>query len=120
LNEFESEKGNASGKTRARRYPIQVGLRYRTASETQWHQGQTQNISRSGILFQGDILLEAKTPVELSFPLPVEIGGEPGALVFCEGQIVRTVLPATTDARPALAAKILDFLFVRSREPMVV
>ena len=120
MKENEAEKAKAAGKTRARRYPIQVGLRYRTASETEWHQGQSENISRSGILFQADIVLEAKTPVELSFPLPVEIGGEPGALVFCEGQIVRTVMPATTDARPALAAKIVDFLFVRSREPMVV
>lgn len=120
MSEYETYKGRASSKTRARRYPIQVSLRYRIPSESQWHQGQTENISRSGILFQADNVLEAKTQVELSFPLPVEIGGEPGALVFCEGQIVRTVLPATTDARPALAARIVDFLFVRSREPMVV
>lgn len=120
MKESEAEKAKAAGKSRAQRYPIQVGLRYRPASGTEWLQGQTQNISRSGVLFQADAVLEVKTPVELSFPLPVEIGGEPGALVFCEGLIVRTVLPATADARPALAAKILDFLFVRSREPMVV
>ena len=120
MKENGAEKAKAARKSRAPRYPIQVGLRYRPTSETEWHQGQTENISRSGVLFQADSALEVKTSVELSFPLPVEIGGEPGALVFCEGQIVRTVLPPTTDARPALAAKILDFLFVRSREPMVV
>jgi hypothetical protein len=120
LRESEAEEAKAVSRTRAQRYPIQVALRYRTASESEWHRGQTENISRSGVLFQADRVLEVNTPVELSFPLPVEVGGEPGALVFCEGRIVRTVLPATTDARPALAAKILDFLFVRSREPMVV
>ena len=92
----------------------------RTARETERCPRRAGHISRTGILFQVDSALEARTIVELSFPLPVEIGGEPGALAYCEGQIVRTALPATTDARPSLAAKILDLLFVRSREPMVV
>ena len=98
---------------RAQRFAIQMPLRYRRSGEVAWHEGKTENISRSGVLFQAEELLEMNTPVELSFALPVEVGGEAGAVVFCQSQIVRTVLPPATDARPALAALIRSYEFLR-------
>lgn len=98
---------------RAHRFDIQLPLRYRASGETAWHEGRTQNISYTGVLFWVDGLMEAHTPVEISFDMPVEVGGERGAAVICQGEIVRTVLPATTDAQPALAARILQYQFVR-------
>lgn len=54
------------------------------------------------------------TPVELSFVLPGEVAGAGGAIVFCHAEIVRTILPPTSDVAPALAARILDYQFQRS------
>ncbi len=72
-------------------------------------EGRTENISRSGILFHSSAPLEVDVPVELSFALPVEAGGESGAMVVCHGQIVRRLLSPASDAPSALAAKILEY-----------
>jgi len=101
------------GSARAQRFAIQMPLRYRAMGEIVWHAGSTENISRSGVLFQAEELMEVNTPLDMSFALPAEIGGEGGAQVLCRGRVVRTVLPLTTDALPALAARILDYRFVR-------
>jgi len=99
--------------TRAPRFPIEMFLRYRPSGEIGWREGTTVNISRSGVLFQVDQLLEVGTPIEMSFALPVEIGGEAGAEVSCRAQVVRTVMPPSTDTPPAIAATILEYCFVR-------
>lgn len=98
---------------RAQRFAIQMPLRYRASGEAEWLEGETEDISRTGVLFRALDILEDNTPVEFTFALPAEVGGETGATVFCHGQIVRTVLPATSDAAPALAARILDYRFTR-------
>ncbi len=96
-----------NGSARAQRFAISMPIRYRRATEIWWLDGQVENISRSGVLFQAPQLMDVKTVVDLSFELPVEIGGEAGAAVVCRGEIVRLVPPATTDVPAALAAKIL-------------
>ena len=112
-------KANGTGYTRRRaaRFVIQIPLRYRTSGETNWHEGRIENISRSGVLFRAEHHLEPKTPVEMSFVLPVEIGGEVGAEVICGGYIVRTVETLTPDNLPGLAAAILDYRFLRRKKP---
>lgn len=103
---------------RAQRFVIPMPLRYRRSGEEGWQEGRVENISRSGVLFEPAQLMQVKEPVEMSFQLPVEVGGASGAEVFCVGEIVRTVLPAASDARPGLAAKIVDYRFTRQgREP---
>src|ERR1700757_4746552 len=42
---------------RAQRFQLHLPLRYRRLGEAQWHIGTTENISRSGLLFQADQLL---------------------------------------------------------------
>ncbi len=91
-------------------------IRYRGAGEVNWQQGRVENISRSGVLFRAEHLLEPKTPVEMKFALPVEISHEAAAEVICSGIIVRTVLPAGTHTLPALAAGILDYVFLRGQQ----
>lgn len=88
--------------------------RYRVKDEREWRQGRIENISRSGMLFRGEQLLEPDTPVELCFVLPVAVLGEAAAAqVICRGQIVRTVPPSGAESLPALAATILDYQLVR-------
>jgi len=116
---------------RARRFTLHLPLRYRAVGETRWHEARTENISRSGVLFRpGDReaiaigeerpdslrafrlagLLDVDTPVEMSFVLP---GGPAPAEVVCRGRIVRVVPPHEPEARPAVAATISGYRFVR-------
>ena len=54
--------------------------------------------------------MEADTPVEMTFVLPIEIVANPRAVVFCEARIVRTVMPAIHDGHPCLGARILKYI----------
>ncbi len=105
-----STPGNLS---RAQRFAIPMSTRYRVGDERSWCQGRIENISRSGVLFRGERLLDPDTPVEICFVPAVAVLGEAAAEVICCGQIVRTVPPSGAETRPALAATILDYRFVR-------
>jgi PilZ domain-containing protein len=106
--------GVAERLPRSPRFAIQVPLRYRREGEISWHEGKIENISRSGVLFRCQYLVEPKTAVEMSFVLPVEIGsGESGAEVICHGYIVRTIKSPAPGELPLLAAAILDYRFLR-------
>ncbi|MFB3921786.1 MAG: PilZ domain-containing protein [Terriglobia bacterium] len=94
---------------RASRFPVELPLRYRPLGELGWVEGRTINVSRSGVLFAVDELLPEETPIELAFDLPPEMGGGPGEGVTCRGQVVRTILPPSTDDPPAVAVSIAGF-----------
>lgn len=103
----------AGKKPRATRFAIQLRLRYRAVGDPTWGTGESTNISRTGLLFRGDRPVEARTPVEFSFKLPVAIPGEPPANVRCLGEIVRHASSEPGGA-PELGATILDYQFVRA------
>jgi hypothetical protein len=86
-------------------------LKYRRLDEEKWHDGQTRNISRSGLLFQAEDLLPANVQLEINLVLPAEIAGLSATEVVCRGEIVRTVQPVGAEMPPALAAKILQYHF---------
>ncbi len=102
---------------RAERIATQLPLHYRTSGELDWYEASTENISRTGVLFRGERLLEVDTPVEMKFETlwlpPLEPAGM--ADVIWRGSIVRTVLPVASDTRAALAAKISQSQFVPGR-----
>ena len=100
---------------RARRFVIQLPMRYRIDGETVWHEGRTANISHSGVLFWADKLLEAQTAIEIVIMMPDEIDGEMGAEIVCRGEIVRTGRSTSTQAQPCLAARILEYRFARGQ-----
>ena len=93
-------------------------VRYRAHGQDEWHEGRTENISRTGVLFWVDSLLEPDTPVEMNFTLPVKVGGQPPATVICKGRIVRTVPAGARSPRPAIAASIHRFQFQRGSHGM--
>lgn len=101
---------------RAQRFAIQTSLRYRVSGQMNWYEGRTENISRSGVLFRGEHLVEPNTPVEMRFVLPAEISDRVSAEVTCRGYIVRKVLPSGTETFPALAAAILAYRFLRGQD----
>jgi len=97
--------------SRAQRFQLHLPLRYRRLGENLWHEGKTENISRSGMLFQGDELLQPSVQLEINLVLPAEIAGLSPTEVVCRGEVVRTVEPRGQTLSPALAARILQYHF---------
>ena len=97
--------------SRAQRFQLQLPLKYRRLDEQNWHDGETRNISRSGLLFQAEDLLQPNVVLEINLVLPAEIAGLSPTEVVCRGEVVRTVQPAGEEMPPALAAKILQYRF---------
>ena len=100
------------GTRRPQRFAISLPVQFRTL-DAAWQEGQSENISRSGILFRAAQPLEVDTVIEMMFDLPVEMGGEPGAHVVCIAHITRVLPGATPEQPPLLAARIRDYRFVR-------
>jgi PAS domain S-box-containing protein len=97
--------------SRAPRFYLQLPLKYRRLDEENWHDGETRNISRSGLLFQAEDVLQPSVQLEINLVLPAEIAGLSPTEVICRGEIVRTVKSAADAMPPALAAKILQYHF---------
>ncbi len=102
---------------RARRFNLHLPLRYRPLGEKSWRPGTTENISRSGLLFQAQESLDPTVQLEISLVLPPEIAGLAATEVICRGEIVRSVeaqkqgQALSQGVTPALAAKILQYHF---------
>jgi PAS domain S-box-containing protein len=96
---------------RARRFNLHLPLRYRPLGEKSWRPGTTENISRSGLLFQAQELLQMNAQLEISLVLPAEIAGLAATEVICRGEVVRSVKAPGQGVTSALAAKILQYHF---------
>jgi len=81
--------------TRAHRFDLCVPVWYKTANETEWHAGVTENISASGALIRADGPAVPTAPVVVAIALPPANGCLVG-----RGRIARTV---ETPADPTLA-----------------
>jgi PAS domain S-box-containing protein len=97
--------------SRAQRFKLHLPLRYRRVGEKLWHEGTTENISRSGMLFKSEEVLQPSSQLEINLVLPAEIAGLSATEVVCRGEVVRTVEANGTTLSPALAARILQYHF---------
>src|SRR2546421_8153775 len=84
-------------------------MRYRPAGDMRWHEGHTENISRSGVLFRTSQPMPRFTSIEMMLALPTEVGGGEDATVICRGRVVRTEPATHHDPRPAIAATIAGY-----------
>ncbi len=96
---------------RAQRFNLHLPLRYREVGEQGWRQGTTANISRSGLLFKAEEVLQPNAQLEINLVLPAEIAGLSPTEVVCRGEVVRSVQGEGTVTSPELAAKILQYHF---------
>jgi PAS domain S-box-containing protein len=96
---------------RAQRFTLHLPLRYREVGAPEWRAGTTENISRSGMLFQAEGLMLPNVQLEINLVLPPEIAGLTSAEVLCRGEIVRALGAQTPATKPMLAAKILQYQF---------
>jgi PAS domain S-box-containing protein len=96
---------------RAPRFDLHLPLKYRMVGESNWRDGTTENISRSGMLFQAEESLSPSAQLEINLVLPAEIAGLAAAEVVCRGEVVRTVEGESPTVNHALAAKIIQYHF---------
>ena len=108
---LRTARGREIPPTRAQRFQLHLPLRYRRLGEKDWHVGTTENISRSGMLFQADEALQPNAQLEINLVLPQEIAGLSSTEVVCRGEVVRTVEHNGSTLTPALAARILQYHF---------
>ena len=97
--------------SRAQRFQLHLPLKYRRLDEEKWHAGETRDISRSGLLFQAENVLQPNVILEINLVLPAEIAGLSPTEVICRGEVVRAVESNGEKMPPALAAKILQYHF---------
>jgi PAS domain S-box-containing protein len=108
---LQSMRAREIAPARAQRFQLHLPLRYRRLGEKDWHVGTTENISRSGMLFQADETLQLNSQLEINLVLPQEIAGLSATEVVCRGEVVRTVEHNGSTLTPALAARILQYHF---------
>ncbi|HEY1265303.1 MAG TPA: PilZ domain-containing protein [Terriglobales bacterium] len=100
---------------RARRLKFETPVRYRVKNLVGWYAGMTENLSQSGVLFQGAKGLPQNTLVEMRFEMPEEISGQRNSSVLCQGRIVRLKnknAASNSEDSALLAAFILDYKFI--------
>jgi len=109
---FGREFGVKDDSVRACRFDLDLPLHYRPIGEPEWHEGRTENISRTGVLFRAAEILDVDTEVEMTFSLPLA----PAApAVVCRGRVVRTALPGGDARRSGLAVTISRYRFRRNK-----
>lgn len=102
---------------RAPRFAIPLWMLYRAAGESGWRAGRTENISRTGVLFTAEQLIERDSAIEMLLAMPSAVAGDRAGTAMCRGRIVRAVAPANAGERPGLAAAILNWLPVSLPDP---
>jgi hypothetical protein len=90
-------------------------MQFRSSGDPHWHEGRTENISRSGVLFRSTQLMPSRTPIEMLLALPAEVGGGESATVICRGRVVRSEPPNDDDTEPAMAATIAGYRLTHSQ-----
>jgi hypothetical protein len=97
---------------RARRLKLDIPLRYRVNKTSAWYEGIIENISQSGVLFNGPQELPVNALIEMVFEMPEEISGQKNSNVVCQGRVMRAKESPAKEENPALAASIVDYKFI--------
>jgi len=105
------------GVSRPTRFKLKTPLRYRGSSEFQWHDGITENISCTGVLFRADGPVEPRTPIAIRFTLPQAIAGQTPIEVTCDAYVVRRASISSPEDRGfSIAAAILNYHLPTERQ----
>jgi hypothetical protein len=96
---------------RATRFPLKLPLRYRESGTIPWHNGHTENISRTGILFRA----EQDVPVQTALEMRIEFPSFLNLALVCRGPVVREQASASPETHALLAAAIRACRFLPKR-----
>jgi hypothetical protein len=111
---------------RARRLKLDFAMRYRVNNTSAWHEGTVDNLSQTGLLFEGPQQLPVNALIEMVFEMPEEISGQKNRNVLCQGRVIRSKGKPVKDApekeaspeaeakaeSAQLAASIVDYKFI--------
>lgn len=76
--------GERAFQERAQRYPLSYSLHYLKSGISEWREGRTINISRTGILFSAGEVLPVDSELEIRVQFPMD------ATLSCLGSVVRS------------------------------
>jgi hypothetical protein len=99
---------------RAARYVLKLPIHYRAGGTADWHEGRTVNMSRSGVLFEGEQEFLLDTLLDMRIALPKEVTGDLEAKILCRGSVVRRH-STPLEEKPMLAARIRSYRFDRPK-----
>jgi|SRR5688572_16112465 len=105
--------GNAP---RATRFELKLPLQYRAVGDAGWLRSQTENVSRTGVLFPSEKKLEAGTRIEVVLELLPALDSDSSPEVLCTGQVVRSSSDAAGEAT-VIAVNISDYRFAQMMRP---
>jgi hypothetical protein len=86
---------------RPQRVSLQVPVRYRAIGEGAWHQGRTENISRTGVLIRAARVVPVGAEVDVILTVPTGIMAEMAAEIICDGAVARHV-PVIAGGSPGI------------------
>lgn len=89
---------------RPARQELRIPLRFRMEGQKEWLPGETVNLSKNGLLFSADVLMEIDAKIEITFHTSDIPAPGPGSR---RAQIVRRVLNNWPEIRPSFGAKFL-------------
>jgi hypothetical protein len=103
---------------RDRRIRHQVPVLFRIAGSGEWMEGESDNISHTGLLFRSASPLDTGSALEVKLEMPHDLTGDGDAHVVCEGSLVRveTIPPTRVKKTPIyrLACSIKEYKFESS------
>jgi PilZ domain len=88
---------------RAHRYEIRTDVRFRPVAVQNWHFGETENISDTGLLVRAPEGLPVDTPIQLELYAPAPISGMSSQPTLCSGHVVRSAHTGKGDGVVRLA-----------------
>lgn len=98
---------------RAFRFDLHVPVCFRAKGQQDWRQGETENMSRSGVLFSSGQTLNPQDDVEMVFVLPVASARDGAVVLSCQGRVVRAVESPSPESPVRMAATFLRYQFLR-------
>ncbi|MGO8818535.1 MAG: PilZ domain-containing protein [Terriglobia bacterium] len=102
---------------RAKRFPVQIPVRYRIADSPEWLEARTENVSYTGVLFRTKSILKPTTNLEVRLELPPTKGDGGHPEVVCKCQVVRVDKHRSRKSPAALAVAIQDYRLTRTPQP---
>lgn len=112
-----STKRAQESSTRAKRFHVQIPVRYRVADSPEWIEARTENVSYTGVLFRTKSILKPTTVLDVRLELPSMNGDGDHSEVVCKCQVVRVDKTRSTKNPPALAVAIQDYRLTRTPQP---
>jgi hypothetical protein len=98
--------------SRAQRFPLEVSVRFRPLGSEGWVEGQTVNVSQSGVLFSAACPAPA-ADLAIELTLEMSLMGPRLANITCLARVVRT--QSGCNAGTLVGARIDEYQFLPAR-----